>query len=177
MRVYLAATAPALASAWTAGRFPADGSSGQPGHAVTAALREWYIEGDEEELEFAALTEAAHASLRLIAADPAAPSRRLVVAADVHDRDIVAGGALRSSVTLTAAVLVAAVVSVHVDEPEAAAAVRAAAAALGAAEAGDDDAAFLVEEAQACDLLWYDATEVAGVLAGLMGEGSVEWTA
>jgi hypothetical protein len=29
-----------------------------------------------------------------------------------------------------------------------------------AADAGDDDARFLVDEAEACDLLWYDVTEL-----------------
>ena len=32
-------------------------------YAVTPALREWYAEGDAEELEYAALQEAARASL------------------------------------------------------------------------------------------------------------------
>ena len=59
------------------------GSGPRPGFAVTPALREAYVSGDAEELEYAALTEAARASLRLIAADPVAPPRRVVLAAEI----------------------------------------------------------------------------------------------
>src|SRR5690242_16386029 len=52
-------------------------------HAVTPALREWYAEGDEEELEYVAFTRAAQAALQLLRHDPAAPRRRVVVSADV----------------------------------------------------------------------------------------------
>ena len=54
-----------------------------PGFAVTPSLREAYASGDEEELEYAAMTEAARASLRMLAADPAAPPRRVVLAAEI----------------------------------------------------------------------------------------------
>ena len=59
------------------------------GFAVTPALREWYSSGDEEELEYVAMTQAARASLRLLHADPGAPARRVVLAAEVPSR---AGG-------------------------------------------------------------------------------------
>src|ERR1043166_6103660 len=52
-------------------------------HAVTADLREWYAEGDEEELEYVAFTRAAQGALRLLRHDPKAPRRRVVVSADV----------------------------------------------------------------------------------------------
>jgi len=52
-------------------------------YAVTPALREAYASGDEEELEYAALTEAARASLRMLAGNPAAPPRRVVLAAEI----------------------------------------------------------------------------------------------
>src|SRR5256714_4963455 len=52
-------------------------------HAVTPALREWYAEGDEEELEYVAFTRAAQAALRLLRHDPGAPRRRVVVSVDV----------------------------------------------------------------------------------------------
>src|SRR3712207_5436071 len=58
--------------------------------AVTPALREWYTEGDTEELEYAALLTAARASLRLLDIDPLAPRRRVVLAADVPDGEAVA---------------------------------------------------------------------------------------
>src|SRR6266568_3681856 len=54
-------------------------------YAVTPALRESYASGDLQELEYVAITHAARASLRLLAADPDAPRRRVVLAGDVDD--------------------------------------------------------------------------------------------
>ena len=72
MRVYLATTMSGLA------KLLADGSvEVLVACAVTPALREWYVEGDAEELEYAALTNAARASLHQLAADPAACARRI----------------------------------------------------------------------------------------------------
>ncbi|MEJ5914154.1 DUF6912 family protein [Pseudokineococcus sp. 1T1Z-3] len=167
MRVYVPATLPLLA-AWTAaGELPAGAA-----RAVTPALREWYSGGDDEELEFSVLLEAATDALGLLAGDPGAPRRRLVLAADVPDGTATAlGGPLDeeppSLVALAPPVPLRAVVSAHCDEPEAAAAVAAAADALPAALAGDEDARFVVDEAEEHDLLWYDASE----LAALAGQG------
>jgi len=159
MRVYLPTTLPALVAAARAGSL-----DGRAAHAVTAAVREWYAAGDTEELEYTALTEAAEASLRLLAAEPDGVLRRVVVAADVPERLVTAGGRFRSSVTLAAPVGLDAVASVHVDEPEAGPTIRAAIEALPAADAGDDDARFLLDEAEACDLLWYDVAELAQLI-------------
>ena len=52
------------------------------------------------------------------------------------------------------------VVSVHVDEVESQPAIAAALEALPAAADGDEDAQFLLDEAEACDLLWYDISEI-----------------
>ena len=135
-------------------------------HAVTGALREWYADGDAEELEYAAADEAAHASLRLVAAAAQSAPRRVVVAADVPDSAVsTGGGAYRSSVTVTVSVARDAVASVHVDDVLAVDAVAAAAAALPAADDGDDDAQFTVDEASGHELLWYDVTELDDVLA------------
>src|SRR5260370_26607394 len=81
MRVYMPFTLPTLA------RLLADDQTAPRvrGYAVTPALREWYSSGDEEELEYVALTQAARASLRLLHADPQAPGRRVVLAADVPE--------------------------------------------------------------------------------------------
>lgn len=166
MRVYLPATLPLLAAWLDAGEVP-------PGRAraATPALREWYVEGDDEELEFSALLDAATDSLALLAEDAAAPRRRLVLAADVPD-----GGARGlggpgddeppSAVELGAPVPLRAVVSAHCDEDGAEDAVRAAAEALPAARAGDEDAALVVDTAEDGDLLWYDAAELRDLVAG-----------
>jgi hypothetical protein len=159
MRVYLPTTPAGLATAVRTGSFPAS-----TGHAVTPAIREWYSAGDTEELEYAALTEAAEASLRLVAAEPDGVRRRVVLAADVPDRLVNPGGRFRSSVSVAGPVGMDALASVHVDEPGVEATIAAAAAALPAADAGDEDARFLLDEAEACELLWYDASELPHVL-------------
>jgi hypothetical protein len=163
MRVYLSATLPLLASAHGSGRFA---ESGAVAHAVTPGLREWYTSGDIEELEYAALLDAAHGSLRLLAADPDAPRRRVVVAADVPDAFVRlrSGADARSMVALDGDVGHEHVVSVHVDDAEAETDVAAAALALPAAARGDDDAQFTVDSADAHDLLWYDVTELPTLL-------------
>lgn len=163
MRVYLPITLPELAGLRAAGGLPADLPDGaaRTGHAVTPAVREWYTAGDSEELEFSALTDAAEASLRLLAGSPGTPPRRVVLAADVPDGAVrPAAGRFRSQVELSGPVRLTDVVSIHLDEPEAEPAVSAAAAALPAADAGDEDAQFLLDEAEGCDLLWYDITEL-----------------
>ena len=160
MRVYLPCTLPELAALRSAGGLtPA--ADGRSGYAVTPAVREWYVTGDLEELEFSALVDAAEASLRLIADRPGTPARRVVLAADVPDGAVspLAGGP-RSRVTVTGTVPLAAIASIQLDEVEAEPAVAAAVAALPAADAGDDDALFLLDEAEACDLLWYDISEL-----------------
>jgi hypothetical protein len=52
------------------------------------------------------------------------------------------------------------VVSVHIDELESEPVIAAAADAYDTARAGDEDARFLLDEAEGCDLLWYDVTEI-----------------
>src|SRR2546423_13088625 len=79
MRVSLPATLPALTALKERGELVPDGEA----HAVTPALREWYAEGDEEELEYVAFTRAAQAALRLLRRAPGAPRRRVVVSADI----------------------------------------------------------------------------------------------
>jgi hypothetical protein len=157
MRVYLPTTLAGLAAAYAAGAV--DPSAG--GHAVTGAVREWYVTGDLEELEYAAFTEAAEASLRLLAV-AGGPWRRVVVAADVPDGDVRPrdDGPYRSAVTVASAVPLRAVASVHVDEEDAHDVVAEAVQALPAADAGDDDARFALDEAEATELLWYDVTEI-----------------
>jgi hypothetical protein len=163
MRVYLPTTVGGLAAAYAAGAFtPAPLQA----HAVTPAIREWYVSGDLEELEYAALTDAAEASLRSLAAAGDSSFRRVVVAADVPDAAVAprAGELYRSLVTVAVPVPLEDVASVHVDEPEAVDVVAAAARALPAADAGDDDARFALDEAEATELLWYDVTEIPDLL-------------
>jgi hypothetical protein len=160
-RVYIPTTLAGLARAQEHGSLESvDDSVALPAHAVTGAIREWYVEGNLEELEYSALIEAAEASLRLLALEPQAPRRRVVVAVDVPESAVSPGGGQRSSVRIAGPVQLSTVVSVHVDEVESEPTVAAAVDALDAAADGDDDALFQLDEAEACDLLWYDISEI-----------------
>jgi hypothetical protein len=164
VRVYLPATLPAVAGLLRVGEFMPPSARG---YAVTPALREWYASGDIEELEYAALTHAARQALRLLAADPEAPRRRVVLAAEIPAERVTtniadsdpAQVAIRGSVPLRD------LVSGHVDDAAASTEIAAAVAALAAADAGDDDARFAVDAAEGHELAWY-ATQELAELAG-----------
>jgi len=164
MRVYLPSTLPRLARALAAGEI---GPAPLSGYAVTPELREWYAEGDTEELEYAAMTAAARASLRLLAADRAenadVPPRRVVLAVEVPERAVQrdASAGERALVQVNAPVLVRDVAAGHVDDEKAAEDVLAAVEALPAADAGDEDARFVVDGAEGHELLWYATQELA----------------
>ncbi|MEU5524945.1 DUF6912 family protein [Streptomyces sp. NPDC093250] len=163
MRVYVPLTLPGLAEAYKTGQL-ADGPL--LAYAVTPALREWYLSDDIEELEYAALSRAALASLRLLAADPDAPRRRVVVAVDVpdgaaqYDPDRGLDPAALGEVRVSGTVRLAEAAAVHVDAADAEADVAAAVDALPAADAGDDDAQFVVDGAEDHELLWYATQEI-----------------
>lgn len=162
MRVYLPATIPMLRQLAETGVLAVPLSA----HAVTPALREWYTEGNVEELEYAAMVEAAEASLRLLHDDSSAPPRRVVVAGEVDVALAAPPGheGPRSLVLLPGALERRQVASLHVDDPEAAGDVSAAVAAVEAAAAGDENAQFTVDSAEGNDLLWYDVSELEIVL-------------
>ncbi len=163
MRVYLGVTLTELASAVAVGGF---GPAPFPAYAVTPSLREWYANGDLEELEYAATSDAARESLRHLSLDPDAPPRRVVVAADVDDTAVLPDSSVgRSVVVVGAAVPVTAVDAVHVDDVDAGPVVRAAADAVADADAGDEDAGFTVDEAFGYELLWFARQEIPDLLA------------
>jgi hypothetical protein len=155
--------------------------------AVTPTLREAYAAGGDEELAEVAMGEAARASLRLIAAErdeavagsdeesggdsplpsgsaagpgPALPTyRRAVIAADV------AGAAARPDlddavVRLAGPISFRQIASVHVDLAEAEPAVAKAVDVVDAADLGDEDAEFLLGDAEDHQLAWYAAQEL-----------------
>ena len=159
MRVFLPSTLPAVAQALLAGQV---GPGPMPGFAVTPALRESYASGDTEELEYAALTEAARASLRLLADDPAAPPRRVVLAAEIpaeHVKPDPRDGE-PARVVIKQDVQLKDLAAAHVDAPAADADVRSAVQALPAADAGDEDARFTVDGAEGHELGWYATQEL-----------------
>ena len=168
MRVYLASTLPLLARA--RGVLALTDGPGAA-YAVTPTLREWYAEGDLEELEYAAMSAAARASLSLLAEDPSAVRRRVVLAADVPEawvRPVTdVGPDDRARVAVSAPVPWSALASIHVDGYEAEPVVAAAAEAVRAAAEGDEDAQFVIDGAEDESLLWYAVQEADDLLAGL----------
>jgi hypothetical protein len=160
IRVYVPATLAMLSTLRERGEI-----SGSEAHAVTPALREWYAEGDEEELEYVAFTRAAQGALRLLRHDPAAPRRRVVVSADLpaaavtrEDRELGS-----SEVRLAGPVPLASVAAVHIDGESAAEDIAAAAEVVEEALAGDPDAQFTVDGAEDHELEWYDVSELESI--------------
>ncbi|QDY06667.1 hypothetical protein FJK98_05315 [Micromonospora sp. HM134] len=155
VRVYVPATVPMLALLRERG-LPASG-----GHAVTPGLREWYAEGDEEELEYVAFTRAAQDALQLLREDADAPRRRVVVSVDLPAGAVGRGdGELGSSgVDLDGPLPASAVAALHVDGTEAVGDVAAAVDVVVEALAGDPDAQFTVDGVEDHELEWYDPSE------------------
>ncbi|MFH8937995.1 DUF6912 family protein [Streptomyces griseosporeus] len=171
MRVYVPLTLSGLAEAYKTGELAAGAEGAVVAYAVTPALREWYLSDDIEELEYAALGRAALASLRLLAADPGAVRRRVVVAVDVPDGAASADPdrgldpAALGEVRVAGPVPLAKAAAVHVDAADAEADVAAAAGALEAADGGDDDAQFVVDGAEDHELLWFATQEIPNLVS------------
>ncbi len=115
-----------------------------PAHAVTAALRAAWPDGDQEQWEYAAMAAAAVDALRARPADD--PPRRLVVAADA---DVVTEGE-GTAVTLVEGLTWARVAALHADAQDLPARLL-------------DDPETAAEE----DLPWFARQEVDGVLRDL----------
>jgi len=133
--------------------------------AVTPTLREAYAEGDDDELAEVAVREAALASLRLLAGDGTSelPPRRAVVVAEVE------GATARPDlddavVRLPGPIAFDDVIAAYVDNADAEPAVLPAIEAVDAADLGDEDADFVVGDAQDHDLAWYAPQELPFLL-------------
>ncbi|MBV9594883.1 MAG: hypothetical protein JO147_13935 [Actinobacteria bacterium] len=162
MRIYVPATSSMLARL---AEVQVVAASPVTAFAVTPGLRSWYVAGDEEELEFAALSAAARASLRLIDEDLSADRRRVVVVAEVSDADVTVHDDLdRGVVRLTEPVRLLDVVAFHVDLDDAREAIAAASAAILRADLGDDAAQEIVDDAEGFDLAWYATQELPDLL-------------
>jgi hypothetical protein len=162
-RVYVPATLPTL-------RLLAGGALPAPlhAHAVTPALREWYLDDDLEELEYTAFCEAVRASALVLADEPATPARRVVLAADVEPRAVkpLGGGpdSALSAVELAEPLALAMLAALHFDDPEATGAVRDVCTAIAE---GDPAAGELLDDLEDIELSWYDLSELQYVV----GEG------
>jgi hypothetical protein len=135
------------------------------GFAVTPTLRESYAEGNDDELADVALRDAALASLRLLAGvgTSGMPPRRAVLV--VESSDATARPDLDDSVVrLAGSISFDDVIAAYVDIADAEPAVLAAIEAVDAADLGDEDADFIVGDAQDHDLAWYAPQELPFLL-------------
>ena len=162
MRIYLPATLPMLQQLVADKQLQPLGGTA---FALTPALRESYATGDTEELEYAAMREAARASLRLLAADEEGKieQRRVVISADVDDVTL-RPDLDHAVVKVSGPVSWRQLAAVHVDTSEAEDAVRAAAEVIDAADLGDPDAEFALGEAEDHELAWFAPQEVPFLL-------------
>jgi hypothetical protein len=133
--------------------------------AVTPTLREAYAQGDDDELADVALREAALASLRLLAGEGTSsmPPRRAVLEVEVED--VTPRPDLDDAVVrLAGPIAFDDVIATYVDNADAEAAVLPAIEAVDDADLGDEDAEFVVGDAQDHDLAWYGPQELPFLL-------------
>lgn len=161
MRAYLPATSTVLR------RLVDDGELRPPltAFAVTPGLLGWYAEDDPESLEYAAMSEAARTSLRLVDLDAAARRRRVVLAVDIPDADVtVRDDRDRGVVEIARPIVLRDVASAHVDDLDAEPAVTAGASVVLEADLGDPSAQDTVDDVEGFELSWYATQELAALL-------------
>ena len=163
MRIYIPVTLSGLRTVVTEREVRPQGGTV---FGVTDDLRQEYADADDEELEYLAMSDAARACLRLLAAAADEPPMRVVIAADV-----VAAESMphrdRAAARITDPVPWKQIASFHLDGAEAADVVRAAAAVIDEADLGDDDAEFAVGSAEDIALAWYAPGEIAYLIEDL----------
>lgn len=159
MRVYVPVTTAALR-----GMLESGGLGPPPilGYAVTGDLRESYAEGDEEELEYVAMTRAARACLDLLAVQPegegAEHDRRMVLV--VESEDVTPDGDVAGAVVIDTAIAMRQVAALHADTEEARSDVAAAVAVVRAGGPHDEDERFVVDSCEGHELAWYATQEL-----------------
>jgi hypothetical protein len=165
MRVYVPATSTTLAAFNDAAQLDPPVTA----FAVTPGVREWYLDEDAEELEYAANGQAVRASLRMVDADPRAARRRVVLSFDVSDADVTVRDDLdRGAVVVGAQIPANRLASIHVDDTDAESTVARAAAVVLEADLGSDSAQDIVDDAEGFELAWYAAQELDELLATLI---------
>ncbi|WJZ01922.1 DUF6912 family protein [Corynebacterium freiburgense] len=165
MRVYIPATFPMLGELHDAGVLNV--RSGW-GFAVTPALRDFYISGDEDEIAHSAFDDAARASIRLLQIGvDAFPHRRVVVSVEVPDAQVVLEPEMGESVVKLSPAQIGLdqVAAIHVDIEENEAATARAIELIDAADLGDEDAELQVGDALDNLMAWYDPIELPLLVA------------
>lgn len=166
MRVYVPSTSTMLAALAGSGQLEPPVTA----FAVTPGVRQWYLDDDAEELEYAANGQAVRASLRMVDGDPGAARRRVVLAFDVADADVTIRDDLdRGAVVVGAPIPISELASIHVDDADAESTVARAAAVVLEADLGSDPSQEVVDDAEGFELAWYAAQELDDVLATLGG--------
>ncbi len=134
------------------------------GFAATPALVDFYTAGDEEEIAHAAFQDAAEASIRLLAIgdEEQFPYRRVVISADVDDKNITYTPENGESVVkLTPAhINLVDVAAIHIDVESSEADTKAAIAVIDESDLGQEDAELTVGDAQDNFMAWYDPEEL-----------------
>lgn len=161
VRVFLPATFSMLAELEETGQLTA--RSGW-GFALTPALREFYTEGDEEEIEYSAFLEASMASLRLLAIgdEEKFPHRRVVISVDVDESVVTPKPDMGEPVVALdpATITKDNLQAIHVDIEESEATTAKAIDAIDDADLGDEDAELAVGDALDNFMAFYDPTEL-----------------
>lgn len=161
VRVFLPATFSMLAELEETGQLTA--RSGW-GFALTPALREFYTEGDEEEIEYSAFLEASMASLRLLAIgdEEKFPHRRVVISVDVDESVVTPKPDMGEPVVALGPATITKdnLQAIHVDIEESEAATAKAIDAIDNADLGDEDAELAVGDALDNFMAFYDPTEL-----------------
>nr|WP_256485941.1 hypothetical protein [Corynebacterium intestinale] len=134
------------------------------GFALTPALREFYTEGDEEEIEYSAFLEASMASLRLLAIgdEEKFPHRRVVISVDVDESVVTPKPDMGEPVVALdpATITKDNLQAIHVDIEESEATTAKAIDAIDNADLGDEDAELAVGDALDNFMAFYDPTEL-----------------
>lgn len=161
MRVYIPATFDMLTQLRNDQELPV--RSGY-GFALTPALREFFTEGDDEEIAEFAFDDASRASLRLLATGEVEryPHRRVVLSVDVDDKAVTFEPDLGESVVSLspARITLDQLAAIHVDVESSEKATEAAIAVVDAADLGDEDAELTVGDCLDNFLAWYDPSEL-----------------
>ena len=134
------------------------------GFASTQALKEFYTEGDEEEIAYSAFLEASMASLRLLAIgdEPHFAKRRVVISADIDDSAITPMPDMGDPVVKLepAKVSLDDIVCFHIDVEESEDATAKAIEVIDTADLGDEDAELAVGDTLDNFMAYYDVSEL-----------------
>lgn len=165
VRVFIPATFSMLRTLVDDGEMPVRSGTA---FAATPTLTESFSEGDQEEIEHVAFTEASRASLRLLQAegvgtdDAEVPARRVVVSVELPDRAVTLRPDLDDAVVRLETPVVANKVlrAIHVDLDSNTDTVVKAVEAIDEADLGEEDAELTVGDAVDLDLAWFDPVEL-----------------